>query len=138
MNEALDSQMDSSANLLLTNDERICKLNLSFRNNNRPTNILSFPQFETNDLKLLLVGKIDTTSKINEIVIGDIAMSYETIARESNMFSVKFFDRCSHLFVHGMLHLLGMEHEDPLRAEEMERTEIKVLESFGLKNPYFL
>jgi probable rRNA maturation factor len=139
--EALGNEAEFFINLLLTNDENICKLNIDFRNKNEPTNILSFPQHEANDIKNYLVGNIrktDPTLKNSETVIGDIAMSYETIARESVIFNMKFLDRCSHLFVHGVLHLLGMDHQDPLNAEKMESTEIRVLKLFDIRNPYIL
>ena len=117
-----------SVNILLTDDESIQDLNKRFRGKDSPTNVLSFPQYD----------KIDAISYDDEIFIGDIAMSYEKIMRESLEFNIKFFDRCTHLFVHGVLHLLGMDHMNEIEQDEMENLEIKILEEFGIENPYIL
>ena len=117
-----------SVNILLTDDETIQDLNKRFRGKDSATNVLSFPQYD----------KIDTISYYGEIFIGDIAMSYEKIMKESLEFNIKFFDRCTHLFVHGVLHLLGMDHMNEIEQEKMENLEIKILEEFGIGNPYIL
>ena len=65
-------------------------------------------------------------------------MSYEVIMEESKIFNKKFFDRCTHLFVHGVLHLLGMDHIEEDERLKMEFLEIKILENFCIKNPYFV
>ena len=122
-----------SVSLLLTNDEAIQKLNKEFRNKDMPTNVLSFPQYEPAD-----ICKIDTIEKQSHILLGDIAMAKEQIMRESIRFHLNFFDRCSHLFVHGVLHLLGMDHIEPSDANEMESLEIEILAKFGIENPYIL
>ena len=57
---------------------------------------------------------------------------------ESAKYGIKFFDRCSHLFVHGVLHLLGLDHVEEEASAEMERTEIEILNKFGVNNPYIL
>ncbi len=118
-----------SVNLLLTDNDNIKQLNKDFRDINKPTNILSFPQIENNK-KLLL--------KLNNMNIGDLAMSYDKIMEESKLFNKPFFDRCTHLFVHGVLHLLGMDHIEEDERLKMESLEIEILESFCIRNPYFV
>ena len=119
--------------LLLTDDARIKILNRNFRNVNKPTNVLSFPEHETE-----FWNNLDISVETSEIFLGDIAMSYEQIMRECMEYSVNFFDRCSHLFVHGVLHLFGADHIEPKEQEEMESMEIEILKKFGMKNPYVL
>jgi probable rRNA maturation factor len=97
---------------------------------NSATNVLSFPQFG--------VSEIDSALRSGGHVIGDIFLAYGKIAQESREFEVPFFDRCTHLFVHGVLHLMGMDHVLQPEEEEMENLEICVLEAFGIKNPYVL
>lgn len=161
-----------SVNLLLTNNETIRELNKNFRNVDKTTNILSFPQinvdhtviqFESDRavIPIDINNEEQTTSNINtenyednvnvkniksiaplfklkDINIGDLAMSYEVIMEESKIFNKKFFDRCTHLFVHGVLHLLGMDHIEEDERLKMESLEIKILENFCIKNPYFV
>ena len=124
---------ENSVSLLLTNDENIQRLNKEFRHKDMPTNVLSFPQYNPQD-----ICKIDTIDENLDIFLGDIAMSHEQIMRESKQFNLKFFERCSHLFVHGVLHLLGMDHINPEDQEKMENMEIEILNEFGLDNPYIL
>ena len=119
-----------SINLFLTDNENIQQLNKEFRNINKPTNVLSFPQFNSKTKKPL--------SHLNDVSIGDLAMSYDVIMEESILFNKPFFDRCTHLFVHGVLHLLGMDHIEEDERLRMESLEIKILEYFGIKNPYFV
>lgn len=119
--------------LLLTDDARIKILNRNFRNINEPTNVLSFPEYEAE-----LLDKIDMTAETAEIFLGDIAMSQTQIMRECKEYGLKFFDRCSHLLVHGILHLFGEDHLEPKEQREMESMEIDILEKFGISNPYVL
>lgn len=118
-------------NLLLTENNEIMNLNNKFRSKNYPTNVLSFPQFSS------IVPQFFVKNQ-GEVFLGDIAMAYEKIKEESKEFNVGFFDRCSHLFVHGILHLLGMDHEDKQSEAIMENREIKILNSFGIQDPYIL
>ncbi len=119
-----------SVNLLLTDNNTIRQLNKNFRNIDKPTNILSFPQFTSENREPL--------SQLKDVNIGDLAMSYDVIMKESTAFNKPFFDRCTHLFVHGVLHLLCMDHIEEDERIEMELLEIKILEIFGIKNPYFV
>jgi probable rRNA maturation factor len=131
--EIYNGQKFFSINLLLTNDDVMQKLNKNFRNKDATTNVLSFPQYISYD-----VGKMDTLAKDSIIEMGDISMSYVIIMRESKKFRIKFFDRCTHLFVHGTLHLFGLNHKDTKTQEEMETIEVKILNSFKIENPYIL
>ena len=119
--------------LLLTDDQHIKILNRNFRGINNPTNVLSFPEYEPE-----LFKDTDTFPTATDIFLGDIAMSCEQIMRECEEYGMSFFDRCSHLFVHGILHLFGADHIEPEEQEKMESMEIEILARFSISNPYIL
>ncbi len=121
------------ANLLLSNDENIKILNKLFLNKDTSTNVLSFPQFSSND-----IGKIDTLFHENRLLLGDIIMSYNNIMQESKEFSFKFFDRATHLLIHSILHLFGFDHIKFEERTRMEKLETEILQNFGLRNPYII
>lgn len=112
----------SSVTLTLTNDAEIQRLNKDFREKDKPTNVLSFPD-----------GDIDEHGRIH---IGDIAMSYETMEAEAKSEQIPLEHHITHLTIHGLLHLYGYDHIEEEEAEEMESLEIEILEDMGIKNPY--
>lgn len=120
---------DCEVNLLLTDDNEVRRLNYDFRNIDKPTNVLSFPQYEQLEGLIFDVGNT---------CIGDIAMAFETIKKEAIDFNKLFFDRATHLFVHGTLHLLGLDHVEENEKLEMERIETEILTLFNIKDPYIL
>lgn len=120
-----------SVNLLLTDNSTVKQLNRNFRNIDKPTNILSFPQINPD-------SNGEPLSQLINMNIGDLAMSYDVIMEESKSFNKQFFDRCTHLFVHGVLHLLGMDHIEEDERLKMESVEIEILKYFGINNPYFV
>ena len=87
----------------------------------KPTNILSFP------------ARFDEDEKI---FLGDLVLSYEIIHKEIKETNVSFENYISHLIVHGILHLLGYEHNTEENATYMENSEIAILSKFGIPNPY--
>ena len=68
--------------------------------------------------------------------IGDIAIAYETCVREADESGISTHDHVTHLFLHGVLHLLGYDHEKDNDANEMEMLEIKLLAASGIADPY--
>jgi len=108
---------DEKFSILLTNDTHIQVLNRDFRNKDKPTNVLSFPDGENGYL-------------------GDIAISLETIVAEAKDQDKNFYHHFIHMVVHGLLHLKGHDHEDDSEAEEMESLEIKILADIDIENPY--
>ncbi|MBQ7524028.1 MAG: rRNA maturation RNase YbeY [Alphaproteobacteria bacterium] len=125
-------------NLLLTNSEDIRELNRKFRNVDATTNVLSFPQYEPDIVPDILQtdDKIATPPNKNVLALGDIAMARGKIMEECREYGLEFFDRCSHLFVHGAFHLLGLDHMNQEDECKMENLEIQVLGEFGIDNPY--
>ncbi len=102
--------------ILLTDNSKMKYLNKKFRNKNKITDVLSFPNFEPADLK----KKINT-----EIYLGDIALSYEIINRRSkdSNFNLEF----DKMWIHGYLHLLGYDHKKFKDYKVMKKTENKIL-----------
>ncbi len=68
--------------------------------------------------------------------LGDVVLSAETVEREADEQSISSADHATHLVVHGMLHLLGFDHEEDAQAECMERMEIEILAGLGIADPY--
>ena len=105
--------------VLLTDDGAVRALNGRFRDKDRPTNVLSFPAPENAAPHL-----------------GDIVLAYGVCATEAEAQGKTLADHLSHLVVHGVLHLLGRDHEDDAEAEEMEAEEREILAQIGVADPY--
>jgi probable rRNA maturation factor len=110
--------------VLLTDDAAIRRLNSQWRGLDKPTNVLSFPPAPSTD------SPHETRS------LGDIAIAYETTAREAESEDKLFADHLAHLAVHGFLHLLGYDHETDAQAEQMEQLERVILARLGISDPY--
>ncbi len=104
--------------ILLTSNKNIAALNKKFRNINKATNILSF--------------------KSEKPHLGDIVLSYEYISTELVQQSKTLNEHLSHLIIHGILHLLDFDHENDIKAAEMEEVEINIMNDLGYQNPYLL
>lgn len=119
-----------SASLLFADDSEVHALNREWRGKDRPTNVLSFPMLERDDLLALAA---DGPPEL----LGDIALAYETCLREAEAKGVPLVDHATHLIVHGLLHLAGHDHEtSPEDAAAMEALEIKALALMGIEDPY--
>lgn len=119
-----------SASLLFTSDAEIQALNREWRSKDKPTNVLSFPMLSRE--KLLALAAEGPPE-----MLGDIALAFETCAREAGEKGVPLEHHAAHLIVHGLLHLAGHDHETgPDAADEMESIEIKALALMGIANPY--
>jgi len=115
--------------LLLADDAHICALNARFRGIERPTNVLSFP--EPDDVPV----NREAVDEGPEFV-GEIAIAFETTEREAKELGISFRDHLTHLFVHGVMHLLGYDHETESDAVEMEAMESAILAAFSIADPY--
>lgn len=105
--------------VLLTSDEAVAELNQRFRGKAGPTNVLSFP-----------------ASANPENHLGDVALAHGVCAREAAEQGKSLEQHLAHLVVHGVLHLLGYDHETDGEAEAMEALERSILESLGVPDPY--
>jgi len=111
-----------SVNLKIMNDKEMQKLNKKFRSKDVSTNVLSFTN---EDISKSITGDM-----------GDIAISYEYLKKESEELDVDFDDHMIHMLIHGVYHILGFDHESNKMAELMENKEIKLLEKLNIRNPY--
>jgi len=102
--------------ILLTGDGRVQELNAAFRDKDSPANVLSFPSGDDG-------------------YIGDIALAFETVVREAAEQGLSMADHTSHLVVHGILHLLGYDHQTDEDAKTMEQLEVTVLMDLGIADP---
>jgi probable rRNA maturation factor len=118
------------ASLLFTSDGEVHALNREWRQRDKPTNVLSFPMLEREELASL-------TPDGPPVMLGDIALAYATCAREAAEKGVTLEAHASHLIVHGLLHLAGHDHVDSdEQAEAMEALETTILAKLGIADPY--
>jgi probable rRNA maturation factor len=119
-----------SASLLFTSDAEVHALNREWRDRDKPTNVLSFPMLERDDL--LALGQDGPPE-----LLGDIALAFETCGREAAAKGIPLDHHAAHLIVHGLLHLAGHDHEiGDEQAEVMEALETKALAGLGIADPY--
>jgi len=109
--------------VILTDDAEQQRLNRDFRGKDAPTNVLSFP-----------IG--DATPDGGPTILGDVVLAFETVAREAAEQKKPLADHLRHLVVHGVLHLLGFDHETDAEAEVMEALEREILAGLGVPDPY--
>ena len=120
--------------ILACDDARIAELNTEFRDKATPTNVLSWPSDTREQAQ---DGAIPRTPELPmDAELGDIAISYDTCAREAARDGKEMRDHVTHLIIHGVLHLLGYDHIRDLDATLMEQTEVQILGTLGIDNPY--
>lgn len=119
------SEHQTEVFVLFTDDSAIAELNDKWRGKPRPTNVLSFPAPGGMPLP-------DGEPR----PLGDIVLASGVIAAEALDAGKTLQDHCTHLLVHGCLHLLGYDHEDEAEAAEMEQLEIDILKGLGISDPY--
>lgn len=104
---------------LLTDDASVAALNTQFRGKSGPTNVLSFP------------APVSARPHL-----GDIVLAYGVCRREALDQGKPLIDHLMHLTIHGVLHLLGYDHEEDADAEVMEAHERRLLAGLGVPDPY--
>ena len=120
--------------VLACNDARIAALNAEFRDKPTPTNVLSWPSEER---AAAIDGEMPVAPAIGpDTELGDIAIAFETCAREAQEAGKPLREHTVHLLVHGTLHLLGFDHERDADALLMEGLETEILGKLGIPDPY--
>lgn len=115
---------ETELSLLFTDDAHIRVLNRDWRAKDRPTNVLSFPAFAV------------TPGDPVPPMLGDVALAFETVRSEAELEDKPFDHHLMHLIVHGVLHLLGHDHEEDGEAEAMEALERAILARLAIPDPY--
>lgn len=114
----------SELSLVFTDNAAIRRLNAAWRGKDKATNVLSFPAFA------LQPGEKP------QALLGDVVLAYETVKAEAEAEHKALDHHISHLILHGMLHLLGYDHENDEEAEIMENLERQILSRLGIDDPY--
>ena len=114
----------SELGVVFSDDAHIRTLNAGWRGKDKPTNVLSFPAFPVKPGEKL------------PPMLGDIVLASETVAREAELEGKPLDHHITHLVVHGVLHLLGHDHEDEAEAERMEALERAALARLAIPDPY--
>lgn len=121
----------AALSVLLTDDATMQALNRTFRGLNEATNVLSFA---SGDVDAAADDRLEPAP--DAVLLGDIAIGFGVSAREADEAEKPLADHLRHLIVHGVLHLLGYDHEDDADAEKMERLETEILTGLGVPDPY--
>jgi len=120
----LDAPAKSELSLVFTDDAHIRTLNAGYRGKDKPTNVLSFPAFQTKPGDPL------------PPMLGDIVLACETVRREAALDDKPLDHHIAHLIIHGFLHLIGYDHETDAEADEMESLESRALALLAIPDPY--
>ncbi len=115
----------------LTDDTHQRELNHQFRGLNRATNVLSFPAYSKRALKQLAPQRAPH-------FLGDISLAYQYVAAEAAKDGKKLPDHIIHLVIHGILHILGHDHQTARQAARMEQLERDVLAIMHIDDPYLV
>ncbi|RJT38734.1 rRNA maturation RNase YbeY [Mesorhizobium waimense] len=114
----------SELSIVFSDDAHIRTLNAGWRGKDKPTNVLSFPAFP-----FPKGGPLPP-------MLGDIVLAAETVAKEAGLEDKPLENHITHLVIHGLLHLLGYDHETDAEAEEMEAIERSALARLAIPDPY--
>jgi probable rRNA maturation factor len=122
--------------LLACDDQHIATLNASFRDKPTATNVLSWPAEDLSAVEQGTAPRAPTPDPGGALALGDIAIAYDTCAREARAQNKPLSAHVQHLIVHGLLHLLGYDHIRDRDATLMEGVEVEILGKLGLDDPY--
>ena len=113
----------------LTGDDEVRALNAEWRGKDKPTNVLSFPQMEAEQIAM-------AEAEGPDLMLGDLVLAREVCEREAAEKAIPLKEHAAHLVVHGTLHLLGYDHHDDDSADDMESREVRALARLGIRDPY--
>lgn len=113
---------DTEVTIRIVDVNEISTLNKDYRGKDKPTNVLSFPMNEV----------IDSVN-----LLGDVVICAEILKSEALDANIELEAHWAHIVTHGLLHLLGYDHQNDEQADEMEQLESKILTNLGYSSPYF-
>ncbi|MDP9196376.1 MAG: rRNA maturation RNase YbeY [Pseudomonadota bacterium] len=116
--------------VILSDDETVQDLNRTWRGKDKPTNVLSFPFLEPGG-----EGETASGNTCFPLILGDVILAFQTVAAEAVQQDKPLDHYVSWLVVHGILHLLGYDHETDAEATRMERLETRILRDLGIPDP---
>ncbi len=127
-----------SLDIELADDSRVAEVNMRYRDRARPTNVLSFPALAAADLDALRLASDPDAGNADRppLALGTVILAAGVIATEAQAQGKSVTDHMMHLVVHGVLHILGYDHDRPDRADIMETTETRILAGLGIGDPY--
>ncbi len=121
---------DAEISLVLADDAMLRRYNRDYRGIDKPTNVLAFAAAD-------LPGGADLTGEAEgPLLLGDVLLARETLICEAGEQGKQPADHLCHLVVHGVLHLLGQDHQSEIEAKVMERLEVAALGRLGVADPY--
>jgi probable rRNA maturation factor len=121
----------AEVSIVLTDDAAQRALNRDWRGKDAPTNVLSFPAIEP---RAFAAGAAADPTR--PALLGDVVLALETMQREADDAGKSLADHAAHLLVHGVLHLLGYDHDTEADAALMEPVETRILARLGVADPY--
>jgi probable rRNA maturation factor len=121
---ALTEARSGVVGVRLTDDAEQRRLNRAWRGQDAATNVLAFPLADT------------AAPPDAPVLLGDVVLAFETVAREAVEQHKPLADHLRHLVVHGVLHLCGFDHQTDAEAAMMEAREVEILRSLGVPGPY--
>ncbi|MEP4892186.1 MAG: rRNA maturation RNase YbeY [Aliiglaciecola sp.] len=113
---------DTELTIRVVSPEESQNLNATYREKDKPTNILSFP--------------FEAPAEIELSLLGDLVVCADIVEKEAKQQNKQLFDHWAHMIVHGSLHLLGFDHENENDAQIMEGLEVQILAKLGIDDPY--
>lgn len=131
----LDSHQ-TELSVLACDDARISDLNAAFRGKAEPTNVLSWPTVDLSPDAPGAMPQRPIADPDGSYTLGDVAIAWETCAREAETGGKDMSAHVTHLMVHGVLHLLGFDHITEPDAARMESIEVEILGNLGVNDPY--
>ena len=134
--EILGGDTPVEMSLVLADDALVQTLNRDYRDKDKPTNVLSFALLDDLDDTDESTDDVLARDEGMPILIGDVILAFETVQREALEQGKSFGDHLTHLVIHGVLHLLGYDHQSDPDADRMERLETSILARLGIADPY--
>jgi probable rRNA maturation factor len=134
--EILGGDTPVEMSLVLADDALVQTLNRDYRDKDKPTNVLSFALLDDLDDTDEDADDVLAREEGMPILIGDVILAFETVQREALEQGKSFGDHLTHLVIHGVLHLLGYDHQSDPDADRMERLETSILARLGIADPY--